>query len=185
MYTGATEGSRQWKKDARARWKRTVGRGATKSSDTGVSQNGKKEMEKRKKNHAQEKVGWSAGEKKDVRSEVPVSCLLQDSQRHEAKGTPLAKERATEVGLGSFHTKARIYDKGGPLTPWHLASKLTLLPTWGPRRRVFPSPPPERDKRTYDGKGWETTPKTGLGGWGKKRVPESRRQARCSVKRDD
>lgn len=67
--------------------------------------------------------------KKDVRSEVPVSCLLQDSQRHEAKGTPLAKERATEVGLGSFHTKARIYDKGGPLTPWHLASKLTLLPT--------------------------------------------------------
>lgn len=88
-----------------------------------------KKMEKRKKNHAGEKVGWSAGEKKDVRSEVPVSCLLQGSQRHEAKGTPLAKERATEVGLGSFHTKARIYDKGGPLTPWHLASKLTLLPT--------------------------------------------------------
>lgn len=34
-----------------------------------------------------------------------------------------------EASLGSFHTKARIYDKGGPLTPWHLPSKLTLPPT--------------------------------------------------------
>ncbi|KAK1128621.1 hypothetical protein K0M31_003079 [Melipona bicolor] len=32
---------------------------------------------------------------RDIRSEVPVSCLLQGSQRHEAKGTPPAmwKER--------------------------------------------------------------------------------------------
>lgn len=31
-------------------------------------------------------------EREQKKSQVPVSCLLQGSQRHEAKGTPLARK---------------------------------------------------------------------------------------------
>lgn len=62
---------------------------------------------------------------------IPSTCILFVTRLPEARseGDSSGEEGATEVGLGSFHTKARIYDKGDPLTPWHLASKLTLLPT--------------------------------------------------------
>lgn len=107
--------------------------GATKISDTGVSQNGKKrekKRKKRKKNRAREKVGWRK-EKEREQKKIRSTCILFVTRLPEARseGDSSGEEGATEVGLGSFHTKARIYDKGGPLTPWHLASKLTLLPT--------------------------------------------------------
>lgn len=70
-------------------------------------------------------------EKEREQKKIPSTCILFVTRLPEARseGDSSGEEGATEVGLGSFHTKARIYDKGDPLTPWHLASKLTLLPT--------------------------------------------------------
>lgn len=109
--------------------------GATKIGDTGVSQNGgekkgEEAREKEEKSCARE-GRMEEKEREREQKKIRSTCILFVTRLPEARneGDSSGEEGATEVGLGSFHTKARIYDKGDPLTPWHLASKLTLLPT--------------------------------------------------------
>lgn len=70
--------------------------GATKIGDTGVSQNGgeKKGEEAREEEEKSCAIGWRRKRERESKkkSEVPVSCLLQGSQRHETKGTPPARK---------------------------------------------------------------------------------------------
>lgn len=120
------------------------GRGATKTGDAGVKserqkKKGGEEVKEKGRKIVCTREGWR---RERERKKIPSTCILFVTRLPEARseGDSSGEEGATEVGLGSFHTKARIYDKGGPLTPWHLASKLTLLPTRVLRRRVFPSP---------------------------------------------
>lgn len=91
---------------------------------------GEEAKEKEEKSCAREGRMERERERAKKKSEVPVPILFVTRlPEARSEGDSSGEEGATEVGLGSFHTKARIYDKGGPLTPWHLASKLTLLPT--------------------------------------------------------
>lgn len=74
------------------------GRGATKTGDAGVKserqkkKGGRRSERKGKKNRVHERRMEEREREKEKKSQVPVSCLLQGSQRHEAKGTPPARK---------------------------------------------------------------------------------------------
>lgn len=94
-----------------------------------MGKKGEEVKEKEEKSYTGE--GGERERERERAKKIPSTCILFVTRLPEARseGDSSGEEGATEVGLGSFHTKARIYDKGDPLTPWHLASKLTLLPT--------------------------------------------------------
>lgn len=184
MYTGDRVRNERRKKDARGRWKRTA---RSRRSDKD-RRHGSKSERGRKKGRRGERRGrkivrdrMEKKEREREQKKIRSTCILFVTRLPEARneGDSSGEEGATEVGLGSFHTKARIYDKGDPLTPWHLASKLTLLPTRVLRRRVFPSPWRTGIKLRWEGEGIRTLgARKGEG----RRVPSSRRQARCKRK---
>lgn len=160
---GRSQVSNEWrKKDARERWKRTGSSGSRSDKDrrrgskvrTAKKKGGEEVKEKGRKIVCTREGRMEKRERE--RKKIPSTCILFVTRLPEARseGDSSGEEGATEVGLGSFHTKARIYDKGGPLTPWHLASKLTLLPTRVLRRRVFPSPWRAEIKLRWKGRGY-------------------------------
>ena len=137
MYTGDRVRNEWRKKDARGRWKRTA---RSRRSDKDRRHGSKSERGRKKGEEAREEEEKSCAregrrkrerEREREQKKIRSTCILFVTRLPEARneGDSSGEEGATEVGLGSFHTKARIYDKGDPLTPWHLASKLTLLPT--------------------------------------------------------
>lgn len=97
MYTGDRVRNERRKKDARGRWKRTA---RSRRSDKDRRHGSKSERGRKKGEEAREKeekscaIGWRRKRERESKkkSEVPVSCLLQGSQRHETKGTPPARK---------------------------------------------------------------------------------------------